>query len=354
MARRNATVTQCVVLHPDLRRCGDRPLLAWLMREFVRFGVTEFLLPAGAPETEHAIAGIQARLPQPVRVIPVTSPAAAGDGGLLLQARSRLQDRFLVCGGTSLPADNLAGLLAVAAADESGAAGWFSADGTTCLFDPVVLDQVMPGCSLAADLLPALTRQGLLRGPVPVATTGVPSAQPDCGLAGRLRRRALFLDRDGVLNRDHGYVGSCDRFEWIDGALDAIRHATETGWHVFVVTNQSGVARGLYAEDAVRDLLNWIADEARRAGGTIDDIRFCPFHPEAIVDAYRQAHPWRKPLPGMLLDLIKMWELDPSRAVMVGDQETDMRAAAAAGIAGHLFPGGNLLSFVRPILDRQA
>jgi D-glycero-D-manno-heptose 1,7-bisphosphate phosphatase len=165
-----------------------------------------------------------------------------------------------------------------------------------------------------------------------------------------LRRRALFLDRDGVLNVDHGYIGSRDRFEWVDGALEAIRYATRAGWHVFVVTNQSGVARGLYTEDAVRGLLDWMADQARAAGGTIDDVRFCPYHPEAEVSAYREAHPWRKPLPGMLLDVIRAWELDPGRAVMVGDQGTDMEAAAAAGVAGHLFPGGNLLAFLRPIL----
>jgi D,D-heptose 1,7-bisphosphate phosphatase len=164
--------------------------------------------------------------------------------------------------------------------------------------------------------------------------------------------KALFLDRDGVLNVDHGYVGSRERFEWMDGALDAIRYASEAGWRVFVVTNQSGVARGLYTEDAVRELLTWMAGEVRGAGGTIDDVRFCPFHPDAVVEAYRQAHPWRKPLPGMLLDLIRVWDLDPKRAVMVGDQKTDMQAAAAAGVAGHLFRGGNLLAFLRPILDR--
>jgi D-glycero-D-manno-heptose 1,7-bisphosphate phosphatase len=172
-------------------------------------------------------------------------------------------------------------------------------------------------------------------------------------IAGRLRRKALFLDRDGVLNVDRGYVGSHDRFEWVDGALEAIRHASEAGWHVFVVTNQSGVARGLFAETAVRGLLDWMAGQARASGGTIDDVRYCPFHPEAAVPAYRQAHPWRKPLPGMVLDLMRAWEVDPKRAVMVGDQASDMAAAAASGVAGHLFQGGNLFDFLRPILERN-
>ena len=166
-----------------------------------------------------------------------------------------------------------------------------------------------------------------------------------------LHRRALFLDRDGVINVDHGYVGSRDRFEWMPGAREAIRAATDAGWHVFVITNQSGVARGHYDEAAVTALHGWMIDEVRRAGGTIDDIRYCPFHPDAVVPAYRRVSDWRKPAPGMLLDLMRAWELDPARCVLVGDQETDMAAAAAAGISGRRFEGGNLADFVRPLLE---
>ncbi len=167
-------------------------------------------------------------------------------------------------------------------------------------------------------------------------------------------RRALFLDRDGVINVDHGYVGSRDRFEWVSCAREAVRYATEAGWLVFIVTNQSGVARGFYTEDAVRDLLGWIAEECRAVGGRIDDYRYCPFHPEATVEAYRQDSDWRKPAPGMLLDLMREWDLQPDRCAMIGDQASDMAAAERAGVRGHLFPGGDLLAFVRTVLDEPS
>ena len=119
---------------------------------------------------------------------------------------------------------------------------------------------------------------------------------------------------------------------------------------MFVVTNQSGVARGFYDEAAVTALHEWMIDEVRRVGGTIDDLRYCPFHPDAVVPAYRCASDWRKPAPGMLLDLMRTWELDAAGCVFVGDQDTDMAAAASAGITGMRFPGGNLAAFVRPVL----
>lgn len=164
--------------------------------------------------------------------------------------------------------------------------------------------------------------------------------------------RALFLDRDGVLNVDHGYVGTRDRFEWVDGAREAVALATELGWKVFIVTNQSGVARGFYTEDDVRSLLAWITDECAVTGGRIDDTRYCPYHPEAPLAAYRRVSDWRKPAPGMLLDLLRVWDVRAADCAMIGDQESDMIAAAKAGVTGYLFAGGNLLEFARPILTR--
>lgn len=354
MSSQKATVTQCVMRISDpataFQTSGGRSVLGWQLREFVRFGVTDFLLL-----TDQVPANLENSLPGQVRVTQAPPPAGSGSGGALFHVRRQLQDRFLLC-DTSAPFDwNLAGLLSAAAADAAGVIGRIVRfDGMTrhgiALFRSHLVDHLRPVCCLDTDVLPALLQRGLLR---LASSPDAPWVRP-ADLAARFRRRALFLDRDGVLNIDHGYIGSRDRFEWTDGALDAIRHATEAGWHVFVVTNQSGVARGLYTEDAVSGLLDWMADEARAAGGTIDDVRYCPFHPQATLDAYRQAHPWRKPMPGMVLDLLRVWELDPGQAVLVGDQATDMKAAAAAGVAGHLFPGGNLLDFLRPILAQHS
>jgi D,D-heptose 1,7-bisphosphate phosphatase len=227
------------------------------------------------------------------------------------------------------------------------------------LFHRRLLDSLRSVCSLEADILPVHAADGSLRGTVAEGyfrDIGVREDfdRADDELRGLRGRRALFLDRDGVINVDHGHVSSRARFDWVPGALDAICHATASGWHVFIVTNQSGVARGLHTEADVRALLSWIADEARRHGGTIDDFRHCPFHPEASVPGFRALSDWRKPAPGMLLDLIRAWELDPARCVLIGDQPTDIQAAAAAGVAGRLFPGGNLASFLQPVLDEVA
>jgi D-glycero-D-manno-heptose 1,7-bisphosphate phosphatase len=410
---RHVTVKQCAVLvgglgtrlgsltastPKPLLPCGDRPFLAWLLRETVRFGLNDIVLLTGhlSDQMRDAAAHIQTALPRPVRITISEEPFRAGTGGAVFHARDRLDDRFLLCNGDSLLDCNLANLLSAAAADDDSVTGRIllrtlpdasrfgvvetagdrvvafherpppgtrinASPGTInagiYLFNRHLIDALSPSCSMEADVLPRLAAAGTLRGTTGdgyFRDIGVPEdfARSQTEIPALLRRRALFLDRDGVLNVDHGHVGTRERFEWVQGALDTIRLATQSGWHVFVVTNQSGVARGYYDEAAVRTLLDWMADEARRAGGTIDDARYCPFHEAATVEAYRRAHPWRKPQPGMLLDLIEKWELDPARCVMIGDQPTDMAAAAAAGIPGHLFPGGNLLEFVRPILQR--
>jgi D,D-heptose 1,7-bisphosphate phosphatase len=378
-----------------LLRCGDRPFLAWLLREMCRYGVQEILLLAGhlSAEVERSLDDLAATLPVRMRLSVNVEPVPAGTGGALWHAREKLDDRFLLLNGDSLLDANLAPLLAAAADDgadvlgrlalhrlaDASRSGVVAADGDriTVFSDRPALGEagtinagiyvlrrsivaeLSPVCSLERDVMPRLAARGVLRGtelPGWFIDIGIPAdlARAVRDLPARLQRPALFLDRDGVINHDRGYVGTREDFTWIAGAREAIRAASDAGWHVFVVTNQSGVARGFYNEDAVRALLGWMADEVRRAGGTVDDTRYCPYHPEATVDAYRRESDWRKPGPGMLLDLIRAWGVDPAACTMIGDQPSDLQAAASAGVAGHLFAGGDLRAQVAPILAARA
>lgn len=162
-------------------------------------------------------------------------------------------------------------------------------------------------------------------------------------------RPALFLDRDGVINADTGYPWRAADIIWTEGVFEALALARQRGFQIFVVTNQSGVARGLYREEDVRALHAWMGARLAAAGAAVDDWRYCPYHPDASVKAYRTAHPWRKPSPGMILDLLQQWPTDRSNSLLIGDQETDMAAARAAGIRAHLFKGGNLLAFLKAL-----
>jgi D-glycero-D-manno-heptose 1,7-bisphosphate phosphatase len=159
-----------------------------------------------------------------------------------------------------------------------------------------------------------------------------------------------LLDRDGVINRDVGYPHRPDQIVWIDGIFDALARLREQGYRVVVVTNQSGIARGMFTCSDVERLHTWMAEEIVARGGRIDAFFYCPYHPDAPLDAWRQDHEDRKPKPGMVLKALKSFPTQIASSFMIGDKPSDMAAASAADIRGFLFAGGRIDRFVDSIL----
>ena len=155
-------------------------------------------------------------------------------------------------------------------------------------------------------------------------------------------RPALFLDRDGVINVDRHYIFRREDFEWIPGAQEVIRRFNAMGWWVFVVTNQSGIARGFYTEDDMQVLHDWMSAELAKAGAHIDRIYHCPFHEDGTIERYRRDSYDRKPKPGMLIRAMTDFPVIKERSLLIGDKQADLDAAKAAGVSGFLFPGGDL------------
>lgn len=380
-----------------LLEVAGRPFLDHLIGNLARFGFERVLLLGGYRGEvlrdycdEAARDGAEEGRPSRFGVVLscLIEEEPAGTGGALAQVRDALDETFLLLNGDSffdlnyldLTAPLGDGLLArvalrrVADASRYGTvrldgerirvfaerpeqAGEGVINGGVYWMDRRILDHIPAGpCSLERDVLPMLAGRGELAGrryDGAFIDIGIPEdlARADTLLAQWQRRPAAFLDRDGVLNLDHGYVHRSEHFEWVEGAIDAIKLLNDRGYYVFLITNQAGVAHGYYEEEAVQVLHGWVQEELRRNGAHLDDIRYCPDHPEGVVERYRRVSDWRKPEAGMLRDLMARWPVEVSGSFVVGDRETDVGAAQAAGIPGHLFTGGNLLERIRGILD---
>jgi D-glycero-D-manno-heptose 1,7-bisphosphate phosphatase len=182
-------------------------------------------------------------------------------------------------------------------------------------------------------------------------------------------RRAAFLDRDGVVNRDIGYLHRWEDFEFLPGALDAMRKLHDAGYALVIVTNQSGIARGYYTEEDYQALTRQLRHALEQAGCPPAGIYHCPHHPGGSIGAYAIACDCRKPQPGLLLQAARELDLDLQGSLMVGDKLADAQAGRSAGVgrvylvrSGHVLEDGaeaaadrvfeDLASCVRQVLGR--
>lgn len=162
--------------------------------------------------------------------------------------------------------------------------------------------------------------------------------------------KAVFLDRDGTLNVDVAYLYEIEKFKWIPGAKEALKYLTEQGYTLFVVTNQSGVARGYFPEERVHELHGFIQRELDEVGVKIEKFYYCPHLPDGPIPKYAIECDCRKPKPGMILQACKEYDIDKEKSFLVGDGKRDVEAAEAAGIRGYRYIGGSLLDFVKGII----
>jgi D-glycero-D-manno-heptose 1,7-bisphosphate phosphatase len=147
-----------------------------------------------------------------------------------------------------------------------------------------------------------------------------------------VQQRAVFLDRDGVINVNHGYVHHPGNFEFIDGIFEVALAAHANGYKLVVITNQAGIARGYYSEQQFHQLTTWMCNKFLNAGAPIDKVYFSPFHPTEGLGEYKKDDFSRKPNPGMILQAQQELNLDLGNSILIGDNASDIQAGIAASI----------------------
>src|ERR1700692_334055 len=157
-------------------------------------------------------------------------------------------------------------------------------------------------------------------------------------------RRALFLDRDGVINEEIGYLYRPEDVRFVPGIFSLCRTAQRLHYRIFVVTNQAGIGRGVYTGEDFQGLMTWMRAEFVREGVPLDAVYHCPYHPVHGLGEYQREHEDRKPSPGMLLRGAREFGITLEESVLVGDRCSDMAAANAAGLRQAFLIGGTALS----------
>lgn len=368
---------------------ADQPFLSYLVDNLRSQSIEKITILAGFKGTY-----IRDYFTDAADVEVLVEPAPMGTGGALRFAlkQGALEEGFflingdtffdinlanLFCSTVNTPSEQVLGRIALRPMQDTGRYGVvlrentlvtsFSAqsdapnsagyvNGGVYYLNRAIVDLIPEGnISLEAEIFPKLVVSKQLHAfgyDRPFIDIGIPAdyEKAQSFVPDLMQRPALFLDRDGVINVEVHHLHKIEDFIWIKGAVKLIARASDLGYHVFIVTNQGGVARGLYGEDQVKKLHAWISDQVFNSGGRISDIRYCPHNPEGTVPDKAIPCNWRKPAPGMLNDLMKHHSVDQANSLMVGDRATDMQAANAAGIKGIHFTGGNLFDLVAPRL----
>ena len=161
--------------------------------------------------------------------------------------------------------------------------------------------------------------------------------------------KAAFLDRDGVINKNYGYVHNIEKFVWLKNVKKAIKFLNHKNYKVIVISNQSGVARKIFTEKDVNKLHKWMNSELKKINAKIDKFYFCPFHPKYGSKYYKKDSYLRKPNPGMLLKAIKKYNIQKRKSFMIGDSGSDQICAKRAGIK-FFFKKNNLLKDIKKII----
>lgn len=376
-----ATAKPLLEIAPGLR------FLDVLLDQAARHGFDDIILLAGHLG-EQVEAIYQGRMVRQARIEVIREPEPAGTAGALMHAAARLDQQFLLANGDALFDFNLRALATqldtpclgrlslrvVPDASRYGSVelhgdrivrfrekvGQSAApgliNGGVYLLDRAILDHVRLPSSLEMDVFPKLAEQGLLTGKQfdgYFLDIGLPESYARAveEVSNRLRRPAAFLDRDGVLNIDGGYTFQPADLQWVHGAREAVLNLNEAGYYVFVVSNQAGVARGLYTEADVTRFHDWMQQQLAEVGAHIDAFYYCPYHADASVEIYRHAdHPDRKPNHGMIARAMREWPIAREKSFLIGDRDSDVEAARRASIHGHLFDGSDLGGLVQRLL----
>mgnify|MGYP006128623907 CR=1 FL=1 len=156
-------------------------------------------------------------------------------------------------------------------------------------------------------------------------------------------KRALLLDRDGVININHGYVHHPNNFEFIEGIFNLARLAQVNSYKVIVISNQAGIGRGYYSEQEFQDLTLWMCNEFLNAGVVIEKVYFSPFHPTEGLGKYKKDDISRKPKPGMIIQAQQELNLDLELSILIGDSASDIKAGIAAGVGTNILLSRRLL-----------